>query len=71
MGIREPDTQAMPVSHTVKQGESLVMIAKLYTGNAEEWVRLYNRNAQTIGSNPSRLLVGTILYLPEEWAAMQ
>lgn len=52
------------VTYKVVPGDSVSSIAKAKWGEAELWPIIYDRNRQTIGSNPDRLGVGQSLVLP-------
>lgn len=52
---------------TVKENDTLVSLAKKYTGNANMWTELYNYNMHIIGNNPSVLKIGIELNLPQGW----
>src|ERR1700738_1033823 len=57
--------QATPGSnYTVKEGDTLSSIAQQAYGNANEWQKIYDANAQVIGNDPNLLSVGEILHIP-------
>ena len=49
-------------THTVKAGENLTVIGRLYGLTATQ---LYNANKAVIGSDPNKLAVGTVLTVPK------
>jgi len=51
-------------TYKVVPGDSLSAIAKARYGDAELWPVIYDRNRQTIGSNPDTISVGQSLLLP-------
>lgn len=62
---------ATPTTHVVRPGDSLWAIAAQHLGPgasdaaiAAAWPRWYDANRAVIGSNPSLLLVGTLLRVP-------
>src|SRR5690606_23855233 len=52
--------------YRVQPNDSLNRIAGRLYGDATRWEEIYDLNRQTIGSDPARLQVGTVLKLPEE-----
>lgn len=50
-------------TYTVKSGDTLFTIARKQLGTTD-WSELYSTNKDTIGSNPNKLTVGTVLTLP-------
>ena len=51
----------------VAPGDSLSKLALEHTGDAERWRELYRVNRAKIGRDPSNLIVGQVLVLPESW----
>lgn len=51
--------------HVVNRGESLSLIAKKYYGTPSKWRMIYDRNRDTVGSDPDRISVGVRLIVPE------
>ena len=57
--------QATPgTSYTVQQGDTLSSIAQQAYGNSNQWQVIYNANTQVIGSDPNRLVLGEVLFIP-------
>lgn len=50
--------------HTVKQNESLWIIAKKYYGQGSSWSKIYEANKMVIGANPNLLKPGQTLVIP-------
>ncbi len=50
--------------YTVRSGDTLTTIAKLYYGDTNMWSAIYAANRNTIGQNPDRLTVGMKLEIP-------
>ncbi len=50
--------------YTVQQGDTLFSIAQRAYGDANEWQKIYNANAQVIGGDPNLIRVGEVLYIP-------
>lgn len=58
-------TQATPGSnYAVQEGDTLSSIAQQAYGNANEWQKIYDANAQVIGNDPNLLRIGEILHIP-------
>ncbi len=51
-------------TYTVQQGDTLSSIAQQAYGDANEWQKIYDANAQTIGNDPNLLQPGEILHIP-------
>jgi|HubBroStandDraft_6_1064221.scaffolds.fasta_scaffold114627_2 hypothetical protein len=56
--------ESSAVTYKVVGGDSLSAIAKAQYGDMELWPIIYDRNRETIGSNPDRISVGQSLVLP-------
>ena len=56
--------QSGEVTYKVVPGDSLSAIAKAQYGDMELWPIIYERNRETIGSNPDKISVGQSLQLP-------
>ncbi|MSR68927.1 MAG: LysM peptidoglycan-binding domain-containing protein [Phycisphaerales bacterium] len=52
--------------HVVASGETLASISDKAYGNRSNWKRIYEANKGVIGSDPSRLKVGTKLTIPSK-----
>ncbi len=50
--------------YTVRQGDSLWKIAASTLGNGARWKEIYELNRDRIGSDPNRIVPGTVLELP-------
>jgi LysM repeat protein len=57
-------TQGNPGTHTVRDGETLVKIARLYFNDDSKWQAIYAANRGLIGADPDRLKVGMRLTIP-------
>jgi hypothetical protein len=51
-------------TYTVKKGDTLIGIAKVYYGDPEKWKVIYNANKKVIGKNPAMIKPGQKLSLP-------
>lgn len=51
-------------SYTVKKGDSLWKIAKVYYGNGAQWRRIYDANKSVIGKNPNLIYPNQKLVIP-------
>lgn len=54
-------------TYTVQSGDSLYKIARDMTGNGENYKELYELNKDTIGKNPSLIMDGAELKIPQSW----
>lgn len=61
---RPPSTKPKPKTYTVKKGDTLWKIAKKLLGDGSLWVKIYEKNKKTIGSNPDSLKHGQRLVVP-------
>jgi phage tail protein X len=58
--------QVIPGSkYTVQEGDTLSSIAEKAYGDSNQWHEIYIANTQGIGNNPSMLVPGTALYIPQ------
>ncbi len=57
---------ALANTHTVASGETLSVIARAHTGDANRWRELYEANQDQI-TNPNVIRLGEQLRLPESW----
>lgn len=55
--------QVKSTTYTVKSGDSLSVIAKRLTGDANNWRAIYNQNKSVIGGNPNKISVGQKLVI--------
>ncbi len=56
-------TSNSSVTYTVKRGDTLSGIAKMYYGNSSKWTDIYNANKDKI-KNPSLIYPGQVLTIP-------
>lgn len=61
----EPETGIHPGPYTVKEGDTLFLIAQARMGDGNEWRELYNANVKVIGWNPNMVHPGQVLDVPE------
>lgn len=61
---RPKSEKPVPRTYTVKKGDSLWKIAKKLLGNGSLWVKIYEKNKKTIGSNPDLIKPGQRLVIP-------
>jgi len=59
-----PPLADAPGTHTVREGDTLVKIARLYFKNDGKWEAIYAANRALIGADPDKLKVGTKLTIP-------
>ncbi|MBW9159343.1 LysM peptidoglycan-binding domain-containing protein [Clostridium tagluense] len=52
-----------PSTYTVKEGDTLMLIAKMCVGNSNLWESIYKKNKNVIGSDPSLINPGQVLKL--------
>jgi hypothetical protein len=62
-GYRIPDE--VWKKHWVVKGDTLRGLAKKYYGDAAKWPILYKYNADTIGADPAKLRIATVLEIPD------
>jgi nucleoid-associated protein YgaU len=55
--------RATPKTYTVKEGDTLWMIAKQTTGDGENWKTIYSANQTMIGVDPNSILAGQELVI--------
>ena len=67
---RRDPTPSSPVAprsettHTVRAGDTLSGIARMFYGKSEAWRAIYDANRTVIGDDPAALEVGTTLRIP-------
>lgn len=66
---QEPARTGKPESttsktHTVKSGDCLWNIAKMFYGKGSDYTKIYNANKGVIGSNPNLIYAGQVLTIP-------
>lgn len=63
-----PEPPKKVVTHTVKRGEQLHLLAGYYYLDARQWVRIYQANMGTI-TNPNKIYPGQELFVivEEDW----
>lgn len=63
-----PEPPKKVITHTVKKGEELHLLAGYYFLDCRQWVRIYGSNMGTI-KNPNRLYPGQELHVivDEDW----
>lgn len=49
--------------YTVQRGDTLSKLAKIYLGDGNRWIELYNYNKETI-NNPNKLKIGQLIKIP-------
>jgi nucleoid-associated protein YgaU len=57
----------VPKTYVVKQGDSLWLIAKRFTGSGSRWQEMYQLNRAIIGPDPNKLKIGLVLRVPSNW----
>ena len=57
-------TEAGSQSYEVQAGDTLATIAQQFYGDPTLWRRIYDANADTIGSDPDKLKLGMKLTIP-------
>jgi nucleoid-associated protein YgaU len=64
----QPTVQPAPTQavreYTIKSGDSLSKIAKQFYGNAAQWQKIYNANADQI-KNPDMIFPGQKIKIPD------
>lgn len=58
-----PSDKAVPSTYTVKSGDTLWMIAKMLTGDGDNWSAIYEANEDTIGADPNMIHPGQELVI--------
>ena len=58
------DNTVPPKTYTVKSGDCLWNIAKMYYGNGADYSKIYNANNEIIGGNPNLIYPGQVLTIP-------
>ena len=53
-----------PGTHTVREGDTLVRIARQYFKNDSKWEAIYAANRALIGPDPDKLKLGMKLTIP-------
>lgn len=61
--VQRPIDKRMPNPYTVKQGDSLYIIAKMAYGDGSKYMEIYEKNKGTIGSDPKKIEPGQVLAL--------
>jgi LysM repeat protein len=51
-------------TYTVKKGDTLWKIAKMFYGEGNKWPTIYEANRKVIGSNPNLIRPGQVLVIP-------
>jgi nucleoid-associated protein YgaU len=57
-------TEAGSQTYEVQSGDTLATIAQQFYSDSSQWRRIYDANADTIGSDPDKLKVGMKLTIP-------
>lgn len=60
---------ALPLTHTVAQGDSLYRLAVKYYNDGLKWTLIYDANRQVIGPDSNKLKLGADLVIPPVQAA--
>lgn len=58
------DLAPVPGKYTVKDGDTLWLIAKTQLGSGERWPEIYALNKDVIGPDPNLIQIGVVLALP-------
>ncbi|MEQ9618777.1 MAG: hypothetical protein RIG61_06355 [Deltaproteobacteria bacterium] len=63
-----PEPPKKVITHTVKKGEELHLLAGYYYLDCRQWVRIYHSNTGAI-ANPNKIYPGQVLYVyvDEDW----
>ena len=61
-----PPVNKPVTTYTVKKGDTLSDISKLFFKDITHWKNIYQQNTDVIGDNPTYLKPGMILVIPEE-----
>lgn len=61
---RPASAKTVPKSYSVKSGDSLWKIAKMYYGDGAQWKKLYEANKSVVGKNPNLIKPGQKLVIP-------
>lgn len=59
-----PASAGSPGTHIVREGDTLVRIARLYFKNDSKWEAIYAANRSMIGTDPDKLKLGMKLTIP-------
>jgi hypothetical protein len=69
MSRARPQKQSAPSGgrvYVVREGDTLMDIARQELGKATRWVEIYDLNSEILGDHPTQLRPGTRLVLPED-----
>lgn len=58
------DLAPVPGRYTVKEGDTLYLIAKQHLGYGEKWPDIYALNTDTVGPDPNTITAGMVLVMP-------
>ena len=61
---QRPDTRTALTNYTVKDGDTLFLIAKKVYDDGSKWQGIFNQNKTLIGSNPDIIITGQQLVIP-------
>ena len=53
-----------PATYTVAAGDTVATIAQKVYGDSTQWHRIFDANQPVLGSDPTRMPVGTTLVIP-------
>ena len=60
----KPQKPEVVKTYTVKAGDTLSVIAKIFYGDESEYQKIYDANKDLIGSDPNKIKVGQELTIP-------